>query len=260
MSPRAIPTGRSSPPKPDSEADGGTLSRCARRDSFFAGVCRLRRPPVAPSVAASNFPIRSMSRSSGPPSTAGRADDHATAFATFLDSCRALKRRPTNREPDGDHRRAQGRLRARRCGGPARRGWRAQVFRGQFPAAAHQQARRHRWLSHRILRADHRRLTRTDRRVHRAALSPAAKFGRVRPAQARRFVPEQRRQSRPPRRPPQDRALLRSRRDRRWRARRLASGDLLGAQPGRCAVRANPGFGTDQTGRPHHFAPQLQFA
>ena len=72
--------------------------------------------------------------------------------------------------------------------------------------------------------------------------------------------PEQGRQGRPPRRPPQDRALLRSRRDRGRRARRLASGNLLAAQPDRRAVRANSGLGADQAGRRHHPARQLRLA
>ena len=72
--------------------------------------------------------------------------------------------------------------------------------------------------------------------------------------------PSQGRQGRPPRRPPQDRAVLRSRRDRGWRARRLAPGNLLAARSGRRAVRADPGLGADQAGRRHHPARQLRFA
>ena len=67
-------------------------------------------------------------------------------------------------------------------------------------------------------------------RVHGAALSPAAQSGGFRTAQARRRLPLKGRQSRPPRRPPQDRALLRPRRDRGRRARWLASGNLLAAR------------------------------
>ena len=53
---------------------------------------------------------------------------------------------------------------------------------------------------------------------------------------------------------------LRSRRDRGWRARRLASGNLLSAQPDRRAVRANSGIGAHQAGRRHHSARQLRLA
>ena len=96
-------------------------------------------------------------------------------------------------------------------------------------------------------------------RVHRAALSPAAQSCRFRTAQARRRFPLEGRQGRPPCRPPQDRAVLRPRRDREWRARRLAPGNLLAARSGRRAVRADSRLGADQAGGRHHPARQLRF-
>src|SRR5579864_2517178 len=116
-----------------------------------------------------------------------RADDHQAALGP---------RRRSGR------RRAQGRLHARARRHSARRQWRKKILRGQFRAAAHQQARRQRRLSHRLLRAHHRRLARADRPVHRTALSPAAQSGRGRAAQARRRLPVEGRQSRPQGRPP----------------------------------------------------------
>ena len=77
---------------------------------------------------------------------------------------------------------------------------------------------------------------------------------------ARRRLSQQRREGRPACRPPQARALLRSRPDRGRCARRLASGNLLCAQPGRCAVRADPRLGAHQARRRHHSAGQLRLA
>ena len=188
-------------------------------------------------------------------------DDHAAAFSTFLASCRVLTitRQRSGRDagPVGD---ALKEICARALAAiPLDDNGAKKFFEDNFrPLRINKLGDTDR-LSHRLLRAHHRRLARADGSVHGAALSPAAQSRRRRAAQARRRFPVEGRQSRPPRRPPQDRAVLRPRRDRGWRARRLAPGNLLAARSGRRVVRADPRLGADQAGGRHHPARQLQF-
>ena len=139
----------------------------------------------------------------------------------------------------------------------ARRG--ARLLRAELPSGPHRAARRARRLSHRLLRADRRGHAQADRRdstirfiaSRRICCRAAACCGESSPASKRQE--ESARQARA-------RAVLRSRRDRRRRARRPQSRNLLAERSDRLVLRPHPGLGARAARRRQAAAPELSGA
>ena len=209
-------------------------------------------------------------------------DDHLAAFATFMQSCRAILRsggdargRPIFR---GLHEActvaatadAEGRERG------------ARLLRAELPPGPHHAERRDRGIPDRLLRADRRWLARAERRIRPSAV-PHARWiaARRQAAQGRQLRPQQgrledrqgresdqeggavrreegRRQGAPRR--PAAGFVLRPRRDRGRRAQGPQSRDRLSQGSGRLVLHPDPGFGARASARRHLDARQLRVA
>ena len=221
-----------------------SLRRIGGAALMLLGVASMAQAAGAQSVEAARTPR--TSRSPGPQIDGWADDDHDAAFATFLKSCKAILQ-AQRRTRDGAADATAALYEACQQGGggqsaEARRG--ARVLRAEFPPGADLAARRRRTdfspaITSRSSRACAQQADGYDYPLYRkpANLLPG---GRMAVARRSRCDNGKKKTHGPQ---AQARAVLRSRRDRRRRARRPQSGNLLAEGSDRFVLRPHPGLG-----------------
>ena len=188
------------------------------------------------------------------------ADDHAAAYATFLASCRAIVgSAKTSRDTRPVYPALVEICRKARAAGTLAAAPARKFFEENFRARSGRQGRGSERFSHRLLRADRRRLPHADRRLQGAALRASAR-SRAYGAQAQGRKLSQHRPRGAAHLARQVRAVFRSRRDRGRRARDAQSGNLLSQGRERSAVHPDPGLGARAPHRRQPAARQLRRA